>query len=171
MYARDLAFTNTARKLITEQLYPRFAVSQVSIGGSLGSEWVQQNAHIDAILALKDGRSITVEEKIIRRPWPSFALETWSSVERERPGWIYTSKADWLLYAFIQPYGMDAYLMEFDKLQGWFNRVQAAIHYHPHDTENKMKYGDRFTSRCILVPIDELSRAIRVVKYKLESES
>lgn len=165
VFDNDLKFTETARALLVEQLYPLVCTQCVSFTHhTRGSMWVQKNAHIDAVLQLPNGVSVTVEEKIARKPHPSFALETEAHREQHKPGWMYTTTADWLVYAFVQPYGMDAYIMLFPALQAWFKRVTGAEHFHPVDTKNRLG----FTTRCVLVPIDTLSRAITVSKYVLK---
>jgi hypothetical protein len=77
------------------------------------------------------GVEVTIDEKIVHWPrdrefaYDAFALETWSCtvLGRERRGWMYTGEATHLMYCFACPQSevaLDCYLMNFQKMKGWF---------------------------------------------------
>lgn len=149
-FQRDLAFTEAARELLDRDFYPRYGTA-IPLGRSFGSMWLQRNAHIDAVLQLFDGRSVTVEEKIVRKHYVKFAIETEGNLEKstaegEPNGWIYTSTADWLLYAFTTSDGLEVHRIDLPALRKWFLKVQFS--FPVTDTHN---YG--YVSRCRLVPV------------------
>lgn len=154
-FTEDREFTQRARELLEEQLYPRLAYNGrfVAVDGSVGSRWIQSNAHIDCVVQTGPGVSITVEEKIVRKVYTAFAIEVEGDAQRsvevgEPNGWIYTSTADVLVYAFTVPAGLDAYYFRMAALRRWF--FQNYTRYV--QVERPNGFGDH-VSRCILVPI------------------
>jgi GR25 family glycosyltransferase involved in LPS biosynthesis len=83
----------------------------------------------------KDGERVTFEVKVRlppkgRRGYSDIAIETVSNDVKGTPGWIYTSKADWLVYVFIKENWEVGrfYVLEMRGLRSWF-------------IENEYKYG------------------------------
>lgn len=155
-FTADKEFANTARKLIERDLYPclSYLGRFVSINGSSsGSDYLQRNAHIDAVLQSTVGASLTVEEKIVRKRYDAFAIETNSNVGAagRADGWLYTSTADLLLYAFTIPGGLDCWLMSLPALR---ELVSARVGTY-RATYSASGWGGqgKYTSRCVLVPI------------------
>jgi len=157
-FQNDLRFTEQARSLIVRDLYPKLTKGRgfVSVNGSAGSLWLQKNAHIDAVLQVAPNRSVTVEEKIVRQKYSAFTIETHSVLESgERNGWIYASTADWLLYAFCVPGGLECWFMALPSLREWF-----ALHetrYRHCDTLNRFLNGTMYHTRCRIVPIRDIA--------------
>ncbi len=60
-----------------------------------------QRAGIDRVLTLQSGRTILIDEKVVRRTYSSFFLEFWSDMQRQEPGWICKPLlAEYIAYAF-----------------------------------------------------------------------
>lgn len=166
-YDIDHTFTEHARSLIERGLYAQIAYQgrYVSINGSAGATFLQRVAHIDAVIQIAPDRILTVEEKIVRRKYDAFAIETHSnlelSLERGQPdGWIHVSTADRLLYAFRVPEGLEVYVMPLDELRAWF--VPHEEQYAISDTPNG--WGGRviYHTRCRIVPIADVGCSKRI---------
>jgi hypothetical protein len=99
-------------------------------------------------------RSVSVEEKIVRRKYTAFAIETHSNLERGTRGWIYTSTADQLLYAFGLPLGLEVWLMPMADLREWF--VPREQLYPASDTPNGQGGQVLYHTRCRIVPIADV---------------
>lgn len=86
---------------------------------------LQKRFAVDTIVQGRDGAAVCIEEKIVRWPgrvYDAFALETDSCTKPgyESPGWMRYGQADYLLYAFDTPTGLNVHLIDFPKLQEWF---------------------------------------------------
>jgi hypothetical protein len=161
----DLAFTEKARVLLEEQLYRQWAYQGrfVSLSGeSPGTMFLQRNAHIDvAIQVMQDDRvtCLTIEEKIVRQRHTALAIETHSDKRRDKSGWIYTSTADVLLYAFGLAYGgLEVYTMSLPALRKWF--LPVADTFPKANTPNNGADG-LFYSECRIVQITKIPVLMR----------
>lgn len=164
----DKAFTARQRALIEQRLYATWG-PYVSLGESGGSMWLQRHAHIDAVVE-RAGRSLTVEEKIVRRAYPAFAVETHANLEKslaagQPDGWLWTSTADLLLYAFSHPFGLETYVMGLPELRAWFGARESV--FRAVDTPNVRQGRLLFTSRCRLAPVAAVQAALHVEAYWL----
>jgi hypothetical protein len=160
----DLQFAEFARPLIERDLYASWAWEGrfVSIGSnSQGSMVLQKSAHIDAIIQTGPKTSITVEEKIVRQKYTAFAIETHGDL-RVQPanGWIYSSTADKLVYAFGLPFGLEVWVMSLPELRDWF--APRELTFPLSDIPNLYRGGDEYVTRVRVVPI----RAIPVDKHQ-----
>jgi len=45
--------------------------------------------------------TISIDEKVRTKPYEDILAEIWSKKEEEIPGWVWTSKADYTVYAFV----------------------------------------------------------------------
>lgn len=165
-FLADRAFSNRARRLLVTDFYPRIADDGkfVTLRGSDGSMWCQTQAHIDVVLEYR-GRSVTVEEKIVRGKYTALAVETLSNRELSRPGWIMNSQADWLLYAFTVPTGLEAWVMPMASLRQWF--LAATRPYPQVETLNPLRGGESYHSVCVIVPIRDIIADVPHRKYDL----
>jgi hypothetical protein len=159
-FRTDLAYAEAARLRLEANFYPQVCRDErfVALERSDGSIYIQRHCHVDCIVAVKSGGSATVEEKIVRwkgRQYSAIAVETHSNLERTGAedigdGWIATSVADFLLYAFQQEdESLLAWLFDLPKLREWFNGVFAM--FPAVDTSN-----DRYTTRCRVVPLKDI---------------
>ena len=109
----------------------------------------------------KDGKMISIEEKIVRWPkrdtaYTAFVLETESCTTpgREKSGWMRYGEANWLFYAFEQADhdSLKIYFIDFFRLKEWF-------------WKNLNKYRDTDTdqinqTRCKIVPIGDVCSSV-----------
>jgi hypothetical protein len=118
-------------KILAPSFYREYAADgrYVFIDKGRLADELQRRWATDTVLQGRDGRTICVEEKIVRwpkkdRPHPAFALETISCTVpgREKDGWMFYGKADYLLYCFSDKAErvLNCYLIDFPKLQDWF---------------------------------------------------
>lgn len=98
-------------------------------------------------LELKIRRSKYVNKKDI-------LIETESCVEKRTLGWIYTTQANFLVYAFVTPGRevLKGYIFDFPELQAWWIKEGTRTNY-----ENKYgKTGDLYTTKNCVVPLGDL---------------
>jgi len=67
-----------------------------------------QHAGIDKYLIFKHPElpkiiHVSIDEKVRTQSWSDVLAEIWSKKEKEIPGWAWTSKADYIVYAFFNP--------------------------------------------------------------------
>lgn len=81
----------------------------------------EQRRGIDTIVRIGNLRW-TIDEKIVRKRYTAFALETKSCTlpGHEKPGWMFYGEADRLLYCFSITNGLECFIVDFPKLQTWF---------------------------------------------------
>jgi hypothetical protein len=158
----DLEFAEKARKLLERELYAKWGYEgrYVSIGMNTDcSRHLQKHVHIDAIVQTGPDKTVGIEEKIVRvpegrKPYTAFTLETHSDLKRTPPdGWMYTSAADLLLYAFGLPYGLTVWTMPLNELRDWF--YDKEDRYGITDTKN-YRDGNEWVTRCRVVPIRDI---------------
>lgn len=88
----------------------------------------------------------------------NFFLETWSNRSRFTVGWMYTLRADLLLYHFLEQ--DELHVIQFERLRKWaFHAGQ--IYKFPERVQAKRDQLNDTWGRC--VPIDLLCEAIRIV--------
>jgi hypothetical protein len=136
-FDRDDAFAKRMRDCrLAPQFYGRYTVEgrYVFLDKGRLARALQRKA-VDTIVQGRDGAAVAIEEKIVRwpksgRPYTAFSLETHSCTVpgRESPGWMRYCVADYLLYCFQQPDdGLICHLIDFPKLQAWFNQHEDAF--------------------------------------------
>jgi hypothetical protein len=152
----DKNFTERARALLVRDLYPNMAWNGqfVSLAQSDGSQHLQRNAHIDAVIQTGEGVSITVEEKIARRKYDCFAIETHSHLPK-KDGWIFTSTADLLIYVFTLRDGLECWLMSLPALRQWFTPRQH--NFAVARVQNGINGTRIYDSECRIVPIADVN--------------
>ncbi|MEM0096179.1 MAG: hypothetical protein QXL91_06320 [Candidatus Bathyarchaeia archaeon] len=67
-----------------------------------------QHAGIDKYLIFKHPElpkiiHVSIDEKVRTQSWSDILAEVWSKKEKEIPGWAWTCKADYIVYAFFNP--------------------------------------------------------------------
>lgn len=116
--------------------------------------------YVTIMAGVRQGRRFAIEEKVVEGAYRYMALETWSNVERRTHGWINRlSSADWLV--FVMKPGKVALCMPWPNLfdaWGVYGEEWCDI-YRSVDTGNVVG-RNRYTSRCVLVPRDELRRRV-----------
>jgi hypothetical protein len=153
-FTQDKKFTERARELLVRDLYPNLAWNGqfVSLAKSDGSQVLQRQAHIDVVVQTGPECSITVEEKIVRKKYDAFAIETHSHLP-ERDGWIFTSTADMLIYVFSLPGGLECWIMSMPSLRQWFTRHEK--NFPMARTKNGINGSEVYESQCRIVPIEK----------------
>lgn len=143
----------------------------VFIDKSTCSTLLQKELAVDTIFqSKKEPRaSLCIEEKIEQWPGytrPNFALETDSCTipGRERKGWMHYAKADYLLYAFAfeNDAGLDAYLIDFPKLQEWFYSLPMRYESYIMPTLNRTRFEK--------VPIHDVRKVVSTWHYIINGE-
>jgi hypothetical protein len=125
--------------------------------------------YVDTLVETPGGQK-TVEEKIVHWPtdgttgYTAFALETWTCTVPgyERQGWMYTSVADILIYAFSTPkseVGLNVYVMDMQALKKWF-----------WETGEEMwpitRTNERNRTECRVVPVnDVIGGGVKTKRY------
>ena len=154
-FVNDKRFAIEGGRLLDAQLYPQLAwcgrwVRVASSGDNDGSDWLQRNAHIDVVLQVSEKASITVEEKIVRRVYPAFAIELKANHKMVGlDGWFYKTTADVLVFAFTRPDGgLEAHTMAMGALRAYLA---------PRMRDYPLKAVDNgiYTSTVLLLPVRE----------------
>ncbi len=162
-FRTDLAFADKVRLQLEANFYPRFCRERrfVALERSDGSLYIQKHCHVDCVVANKSGGSATVEEKIVRwkgRVYDAVVIETHSNLEGSGvqaigDGWIATSVADFLLYAFQQEDGsLLVWVFDLPNLRKWF--VPLCDQFPVTDTSN-----GPYHTRCRVVPLSRIPEA------------
>lgn len=60
-----------------------------------------QTKGIDKLLYLQTSKVISIDEKKRRKDYGDIALELWKNKERKKPGWLFYSQCDYIVYAII----------------------------------------------------------------------
>lgn len=169
-FENDLCFGKQYYPLLEVLFKHYFYESRyVFIDKSRFSTLVQKRLHVDMTAQVAIDESAGIELKVVR--WPlkesphtRFCLETRSCTNPgyESPGWMETSQADFLLYAFvIDGIGLDAYIINLPLLQQWFS---ACLQRDPEKWYiHTMTSGNRTESR--LVPIEEVVTLIPTTRF------
>jgi len=126
-------------------------------------EWHFQAKEIDLIIIDQNGGSVRVEEKFDRYPQTgNFALEKVSKKELNTPGWLYTTRSDYICYAFVDTANRQLacmpYLLPVIPLQEWFLKNERE---HPHVSIPNRDRGGQWTTEVVLVPIHTLTKELK----------
>jgi hypothetical protein len=82
---------------VYRQAFPNFLSMQ-----SIREDGWAQRGGIDRLVTLKSGKVIKIDEKVRGKDYPDVLLETWSSREHKRPGWIEKDlDCDYIAYAYV----------------------------------------------------------------------
>lgn len=60
-----------------------------------------QKMGIDKILLFSSGNQVSIDEKKRKKDYNDILLEIWSVYEQRKPGWLWTSKSDYIVYAVM----------------------------------------------------------------------
>lgn len=119
-------------------------------------DMTEQRRGIDKIIHFQGGRTVTVDEKKRRKDYGDILLELWSRYEQRKPGWLFYSQCDYIVYAILE--ARKIYLLPLLLLQtAWTNNKVAWLRaYKQKPAENK-----GYTTINIPIPTQELLGAIR----------
>lgn len=128
-YTSDLAFAHQNEPIL-DNLYNILFTSPVERFADDTPE--QMNLHCD----LKIG-SLLLEEKIVRsKNYNAIYVEEMSCPKTNAKGWIYTSKADVLVWNFVESNKKRVYFINFKKLQRFYETNKNKYSLHTNDTFN-----------------------------------
>jgi hypothetical protein len=161
---------------LLEILYKRYCYDgrYVFIDKSRFSTIVQRRLKTDTVIQKETDVSYGIEEKVVSwpekkgKPHTAFFLETRSCTNpgHESSGWMETSCADYLLYAFeIKDVGLDVYIFNFPRLQHWFRKhvfSNSRYRFHTMPDENRTEGK--------LVPIADVVKYIPTERFLLTFE-
>ena len=125
---------------------------------------IQRRFAADTVAQGKDGEAIFIEEKIARRSYTSFFLETESCTKpgHESDGWMKYGEADILLYAFAHTGEqlLDVYWIDFPRLKTWFWTTFEHYPYRP-------ACGGTTPNGTMgrVVPISDIDRAVGLSRW------
>jgi hypothetical protein len=121
----------------------------------------------DAVLNSHDGRIWGVEIKAEESDrHGNFFFETWSNRKRFTPGWMFTLRADILLYYFIKERLL--YSFDFFKLRSWAF-MDGNINKYPEKPQGKYSQLNDTWGRC--VPIIAIEKEVGLRKYNLAEQA
>ena len=145
-------------------------------GHNLLAKALQKKEHVDAIVQTNTGEFKYIEHKFTfyneenEKKHPNrrnLTMETVLNVELNTPGWVKTTKADYIIFGFEQaPQNkcLEAYLIEWSKLKEWFNDHKHE--YNPPYTTIGRKYNSTFYA----IPIAYIEKQIKIWKYNIYSD-
>lgn len=114
------------------------------------------------------GKQYGLEIKAEERHTGNWYLETWSNLPELNPGWMVTSRADWLAYFFCDVRVL--YITNMRQLQSWAfgaNGKPGQIYNYPEKQQSKYAQLNYTTGR--VVPISEIQRAgLQIKKFTAE---
>jgi len=98
-----------------------------------------QLSGVDTIISTMR-QTVTIDEKIVRKQHTALALETWSCAVPGyvKPGWMFNSDADRLLYCFAFDEAMlDCWWFDMQKLIKWFWPIERTFKLFRRQERNK----------------------------------
>lgn len=145
-------------KSVYELAFPGY-LSAVSIREN---GWAQHSG-IDRVITLRNGKTVTVDEKVRQKSYGDIALEQWSDLERGKLGWMHKElQCDFIAYAFVPD--KKCYLLPFITLRRAWLRNGPEWHEKACANADGFRFVDaknpRYVTRSIAVPIPELLGAI-----------
>lgn len=115
----------------------------------------EQLKGIDKKIFLKNGKAVTIDEKVRRVSYPDIFIELISNTKTGKLGWLYYTTSDYIMY-YIEP-TRKAYLLPFELLKmAWIeNKVLWQKDY-----KLKECINGNYSSKGICIPIQILLKSI-----------
>lgn len=166
IFSRDDGWQKGIREKVLKPFYKKHSFESRFVFADKGTlaDILQKELAVDTVLQKPGNEIVSIEEKIVRWPgyqYTAFTFETWSCTVsgRERKGWMYTAKCDYLLYCFTQEdESIIAYSIPFPKLQTWFFKNNHFERYRTTTTEQINR------TECRVVPIQDVTKALPETK-------
>ena len=120
-FASNLGVREQLDELYRTALFPGATVTDLALLGK--HEQHRGDVRVTLRGAHDTRKSYTLEEKIrdARFAPTDLLIETTSAAQFETAGWVYTSEADWIVYARVADGSLcSALLLPFEPLQRWF---------------------------------------------------
>lgn len=102
-----------------------------------------QKQDIDFLATFKDGTQISLEIKTDTYTTGNIYFETISDVTMNTKGCMYVTKADFLLYYFINDNKL--YIIKMDEYKKWFNRHKKDSNFKHHVVHNTRYESEGYT--------------------------
>lgn len=119
------------------------------------SELSQQFKGVDKIIYFKSGNTITIDEKKRRKDYGDILLELWKNKEKRKPGWLFYSQCDYIVYAILE--ANKIYLLPLLFLQmAWKNNRSQWLNKYDRKLANNIYYN----TENIPIPTNVLLSAI-----------
>lgn len=113
------------------------------------NDYAQKELDIDLYAPLEEGEFLTFENKIRFKEYNDVLIETVSNMNTLSEGWIYASKADYLVYVFyLNKIIKKGYIFNLPKLREWWEKTGRLTKY-------PIKYGktsDLYKTQNVAVP-------------------
>jgi len=115
---------------------------------------------IDKILTLEDGSQITIEEKIRDKKYINndIVIEEQSNIEKNTPGWIYYSKADYLAYSWLQDGLSKILIFNMEKLREWYQKNKDKYNIIMTNTNNLYHTSFR------IIPLEDIDIPFQIIQ-------
>lgn len=147
------------RKVRDAVLFPYYARTYehfVPLDGKSECSMLLQRNGADTAVRTKRGRTLYIEEKIVKWPgyqYASICIETESCTlpGLVSPGWACHAKSELLNYCMMEPLCLRRWQFDFQALLPWFWPLAETFR------EHVMPDGNR--TRCRLVPIEQIKAA------------
>jgi len=142
------------KELGREKIYKAFFPRLKRIRREFRKEY--QKKGIDTVVVLPE-TTLWIEEKVMRKDWPEFALEYYSNKEREILGWMNRDlKCDYIVFAFYP--SKTIYLIEWKELKNLWDRKKREWL----KTKERICIGNKGggSSMCLKIPIKEVEEEL-----------
>ena len=122
-----------------------------------------QKTGIDKIIHFASGNTFTIDEKKRRKDYNDIAIELWSDYDKQKRGWLYYSRCDYIVYAIMPT--MKIYLLPTILLKRvWYINNSEWLNKYP----LIFAQNDTYRTQNICIPSDVLVNSIRdEMKQKL----
>lgn len=151
----------TVEQLAKDEILPWLNLKCESVEDTDGNLWLQKI--VGDFVVVQEGRKYGVELKGEKKFTGNVYLETWSNRPEFTFGWLWTSRAKYLMYYFADKRTL--YVFDFPALQRW--AVEGAVYQYPEKPQSKYDQLNYTYGR--VVPIAEIQRAgVPVKKLTVE---
>lgn len=137
--------------LAIKEILPWLRMKCESVEPTDGNLFLQKI--VGDFVVVQEGRKRGVELKAEMRFTSNLYLETWSNRPELTPGWLWTSRAHWLMYYFNDTGAL--FVIDFPALQQW--AADGAIYKYPEVAQSKYSQLNYTFGR--LVPIADIQAA------------
>ena len=159
-FQTDLAYSQSTEHQPRWERFYRAAFGDIRSIGGYNDSLDTQRKGVDRVITLRNGNTVSIEEKVRRQEHPDVLLEILSDVERGSLGWMEKLLlCDYIAYVW-EAYGQGLLLPYQPLQQVWQeNKGDWRREYGTVDAPNK-----GYITRNVPVPIDVLLNAIRCIR-------
>jgi hypothetical protein len=155
-------FSQSMRTKFLDRFYRKASYEgkfQYFDGDSMVDQFFQCHLHCDTLAKTGPKDFLLIDEKIQKSSWGTFLLETKQSTITNKPGWMFSTGSDVILYAFClygeraEIIGLNTYLLNVRLLKLWFEK-------NAHRYERRIGMHQPNKPEFILVPIEDIEELI-----------